>query len=116
MDSYEELRQSEREHETELYYENRVFYRKREPEVKHTSQIGELIYKYYPKAPQLVFIKANQLSNKMTEKGYSWWAIKEKVQRILEYCDKRNRPPQYVIGAFNGAIRKMADNTGTIHG
>lgn len=107
VDSYQELREAELESERDLYYENRTVFRKKEPIVKHTSQIGELIWKLYPKAPQLVYVKANQLSQKMTEKGFQFWSIKERIQRIVEYTVKHNKPPIYLIGAFNRVIKEL---------
>lgn len=101
---------------TELYNEIRIAdseevftprQRKRENITIHHTVIGRLVFNVYGKrATPLMYIAANNLSSKMLQEGFLWWAIEEKIRRILDWGKSKNAFPGAVVKVFNREIKK----------
>ncbi len=81
--------------------------RRVEKKVEHKTQLGELIYRYYPKAPQLLYMTVFKYCNALTEKRYAWWTILERTRRILEWGKSKGVHPMAVVTVLNKGIKEI---------
>ena len=79
-----------------------------ETETYHKTREGEIIYSFlkgrdYP----LLYIKANNLTSAMLQKGYQSWAIDSKLKSLVGWCKLKGAHPLALVKLLNRAIKEL---------